>query len=111
MEKTTVALRLPIIFVENGTMDIYVSLRFVVDVRVVVSVVMTVMMVSMTVIVIVGAAQNPEGFITGQSASAFSAHQVISNEASSNSRPARSSGLIAWHVGHSPNKVSAVNSA
>ena len=47
---------------------------------------------------------------TGQTASAFLAHQSTSNEVSSISRPARSSVLGWWQPGHSANIRVAANS-
>src|ERR1035441_2897715 len=47
---------------------------------------------------------------SGQSASAILTHQSISKEASSISRPARSSPLTMWHPGHSANISSDWNS-
>jgi len=62
----------------------------------------------MIVVVVVGA--EAHRFFTGQTASAFLAHQSTSNEVSSISRPARSSVLGRWQPGHSANIRVAANS-
>ena len=63
-----------------------------------------VVIVLMVMVVVVGAYTHR--FLSGQPASAFVTHQSISKEASSISRPARSSPLRRWQSGHSANMSS-----
>jgi len=78
----------------------------------VVVVMMMVMAMTVTVIMImvVVMSTNAHRIFTGQSASAFLAHQSTSNEVSSISRPARNSMLGRWQSGHSANIRVASNS-
>jgi hypothetical protein len=71
----------------------------------VVVVVMMVMAMAVTVVMIVIMVMGADAhrIFTGQSASAFLAHQSTSNEVSSISRPARNSALGRWQSGHSAN--------
>jgi len=88
-----------------------VSVRVRVVVAVVVSRTMLMLMLMavlmfmfMGLLVVMGA--HARRILSGQSASAIFTHQSISKEASSISRPARSSPLRLWHSGHSANILS-----
>src|SRR5664279_4119204 len=78
----------------------------------VIMVVMMLMAMAVTVVVIMVVVMGADAhrIFTGQSASAFLAHQSTSNEVSSISRPARSSALGRWQSGHSANIRVAANS-
>ena len=83
-----------------------VSVRVRVSMRVGVVVVMVMsrtMFVRMAMIVLVVLGLDANRFFSRQAASAFFTHQSISIEASSISRPARSSPLGLWQSGHSAN--------
>jgi hypothetical protein len=76
----------------------------------VVVVMMMVMAMAVTVFMVVVMGTDAHRVFTGQSTSAFLAHQSTSNEVSSISRPARSSMLGQWQSGHSANIRVAANS-
>src|ERR1039458_5543406 len=115
MEKAAIALRQPVILFQNRLAHLQnpmlangVSVRVIV-VRLImrmgvgmgmVVVVLMVMTVIVVMIMVVVMGTNAHRIFTGQSASAFLAHQSTSNEVSSISRPARSSPLGRWNSLH-----------
>src|SRR5215475_4505442 len=87
--------------VKSRPMHVLMLMLMFVFVRVGMSVAMVVVMLTMLMGMAVRA--NPNWVFSRQSASAISTHYSISKEATSISRPARSSPLGVWQSGHSAN--------